>query len=256
MNQDANNFNQQGGNGMLDAQNQNMEQNNNVNQQPMFNSTQNNNVYQQPVSQNNIPNTNSTTDSQKQNKTKTIAIVLAVAVVVVVALFIGIMSFGKGGLSSSGGYTVNYGETLKISEINGYYDFDIDVLSIEKDYPVDNYLYDGNCFALRVNIKNDSTSDLSLLSFINFTLLDSSNNEVATLNKIMSSMIDGSIESEILSGKSSSGYLYFYNIDDDGYGSNIDDSDISKLKISVPKELDKSGDVITGNYNDYYINLK
>ena len=51
-------------------------------------------------------------------------------------------------------------------------------------------------------------------------------------------------------------YLYFYNIDNGGYGSNIDDSDISKLKISVPKELDKSGDVITGNYNDYYINLK
>ena len=45
-------------------------------------------------------------------------------------------------------------------------------------------------------------------------------------------------------------------IDDKGYASNIDDSDISKLKISVPKELDKSGDVIKGNYNYYYINLK
>ena len=50
--------------------------------------------------------------------------------------------------------------------------------------------------------------------------------------------------------------ILFYNIDDKGYASNIDDSDISKLKISVPKELDKSGDVIKGNYNYYYINLK
>lgn len=61
---------------------------------------------------------------------------------------------------------------------------------------------------------------------------------------IASSMIEGSIKDEISSGKSETGYFYFYNIDDKGYVSNIDDSDISKLKISVPKELDKSGDVI------------
>lgn len=252
MNQDTNNFNQQGNNGTFNPQNQNMEQNNNVNQQPMFNSTLNNNMYQQPVNQNNIPNTNPTNDSPKQNKTKIIGIVVAVVVV----LFVGIMLFGGGSSSNNGGHTVGYGETLEVNEIDGYYDFDIDVLSVEKDYPIDSYFYSGDCFALKVNIKNNSASNLSLLSLIHFTLINSSNNEVATLNMIASSMIDGSIEDEISSGKTASGYLYFYNIDNDGYGSNIDDSDISKLKISVPKELDKSGDVITGNYNDYYINLK
>ena len=248
MNQDTNNFNQQRSNGLFNHQNQSMGQNNNFNQQPMFNSTLNNNMYQQNVSQNNISNI--TNDISKQNKTKIIRIV-----VVIVVLFVGIILFG-GGSSNVGGYTVDFGEILEINEIDGYYDFDIDVLSVEKDYPIDSYFYTGDCFALKVNIKNNSVSNLNLLSLVQFTLINSLNNEVAILNMIASSMVDGSIEEQILSGSSVSGYLYFYNIDTDGYGSNIDDSDISKLKISVPKELDKSGDVIMGNYNDYYINLK
>ena len=31
-----------------------------------------------------------------------------------------------------GGYTADYGNTLEVNEIDGYYNFDINVLSIEK----------------------------------------------------------------------------------------------------------------------------
>ena len=252
MNQDTNNFNQQGNSQMSNHQNQDMEQNINVNQQQTANPMPNNNMYQQPVNQNNISNVNSTNNSSKQNKIK----IIGIAAVVVVILFVCIILFGGGSSSNKGGYTVDYGNTLEVNEIDGYYNFDINVLSIEKNHPISSYFYDGDCYALKVNIKNNSSSELNLLSLIDFTLIDSSNNEVESLNMIASSMIEGSIKDEISSGKSETGYFYFYNIDDKGYASNIDDSDISKLKISVPKELVKSGDVIKGNYYYYYINLK
>lgn len=251
MNQDTNNFTQQGNNELHNIQNQNIEQNANINNQQMF--SENNNIYQQPVNQNNIPSSNSNNGSSKQNKTKIIGIVAAVVVVV---LFVFIMLFRGGSSSNGGGHTVDYGKTLEINEMNGYYDFDINVLSIEKDYSINSWFYNGDCYALKVSIKNNSTSSLSLLSLVNFTLINSSNNKIAGLNMGLSSTIDGSIEKEIPSGESASGYLYFYNVDMDGNTSNIDDSDISKLKISVPKELNNSNGTVTGEYNDYYISLK
>lgn len=251
MNQDTNNISPQGNNGMYNTQNQNMEQNTPFNNQQMLDKS-NNNVYQQPTNQNNIFNSNPNNDSSRKNRTKIIGIIVAVVAVLIVF----IMLFGGGSTSNNGGYTVDYGKTLEINEIDGYYDFDINILSIEKDYSINSYFYSGDCFALKVSITNNSKSNLSLLALVNFTLMNSSNNKVASLNMILSSMIDGSIKSEIASGETASGYLYFYNVDDDGNTSNIDDSDISKLKISVPKELNKSGGTVTGEYNDYYINLK
>lgn len=200
---------------------------------------------QQTVSQNN--------ENSNQNKTKTI---LMVALVLIVAVVIGIVLFGGGTSSTNEGTTVGYGETLEVNEIDGYYNFNVNVLSIEKNHSISSYFYNGDCFALKVNIKNKSTSNLSLLSLIQFTLINSSNQEIVTANMITNSMLDGSVEDEIASDKTVTGYLYFYNVGSDGDVSNIDDSDISKLKISVPKKLDNSGDVITGNYNDYYIDLK
>ena len=204
--------------------------------------------------QNNVPSENSSDDDSKKNKIKIIIIVVAVAVVIII--FALIMLFRGGSSSKNGGHTVNYGKTLEINEMNNYYDFDVNVLSIEKNYHIDSWFYSGDCYALKVSIKNNSKSNLSLLSLINFTLMDSSNNKVTSLNTVLDSMIEDSIKQEIPSGETASGYLYFYNVDTNGDISNIDASDITKLKISVPKELNNSGSNVTGEYSDYYINLK
>ena len=253
MNQDTNNFNQQGNNGMFNYQHQNMEQNNNVNQQPMFNSTLNNNMYQQTVSQNNVPNPNPINDSPKQNKAKIIGIVVAVVVVLVV----GIMLFSGGNSSSSGnGYTVDYGETLKVYELDGYYDFELEVLSVEKNYLIDEVFHSGECLAMKVKIKNNGDEDLSISPIMmKFNLLDSSDNEISSLNISMSSTMTNAIE-DIPSGQESSGYFYFFDVNENGESTNIKNNNVAKLEVEVIKHIEKNDGIISGDYEQYYVNLK
>ena len=253
MNQDTNNFNQQGNNGMFNPQNQNMEQNNNVNQQPMFNSTLNNNMYQRPVSQNNVPNPNPFNDSPKQNKAKIIGIVVAVVVVLVV----GIMLFSGSNSSSSGnGYTVDYGEILKVYELDGYYDFELEVLSVEKNYLIDEVFHSGECLAMKVKIKNKGDEDLSISPIMmKFNLLDSSNNEISSLNISMSSTMTNAIE-DIPSGQEASGYFYFFDVNENGESTNIKNNNVAKLEVEVMKYIEKDDGIISGDYEQYYVNLK
>lgn len=238
---------------MFNPQNQNMEQNNNVNQQPMFNSTLNNNMYQRPVSQNNVPNPNPINDSPKQNKAKIIGIVVALVVVLVV----GIMLFSGGNSSSSGnGYTVDYGETLKVYELDGYYDFELEVLSVEKNYLIDEVFHSGECLAMKVKIKNNGDEDLSISPIMmKFNLLDSSNNEISSLNISMSSTMTNAIE-DILSGQEASGYFYFFDVNENGESTNIKNNNVAKLEVEVMKHIEKDDEIISGDYEQYYVNLK
>lgn len=265
-----NDFNQQDNN-MLNFQNQNMKQNDNtISQQPMneplinqqsFNSQPTSNqpfnsqptseqpVNQQPTNQFNMPN-KANDESKKKIK------IIGIVAVVLILLFGFKMLTGGNSSSHSGGYTVEYGETLKANEINGYFDFEVEVLSVEKNYRVNSFYYSGECYALKVSIKNNSTKDLEISPFIYFKLLDSSENVVATLSEGENATIDGGIKTKVDSGKTISGYLYFYDTDDSGNSTNIDDSNISKLQISVPKKMSSSGSTLTTDYNDYYIKLK
>lgn len=217
---------------------------------------QNTDNFSQPIfNQDNEINSNKYNENSKKSKTK-IILIIAIVIVLLIAIIIGVKLFGGNSFLNNSGHTVGYGETLEINEMKGYYNFDVNVISIEKNHSIKNYFYDGNCLALKINIKNKSESNLNLLSLIKFNLINSSDNEIASANMLLSSIFEGSIDKEISSGTTGTGYLYFYNIDDDGNISNIDDSDISKLKVSVPKELEKSDGVVNGSYNNYYIKLK
>lgn len=255
-----NDFNQQDNN-MLNYQNQNMMQNNDtipqhptseqsINQQsfnPQPISEQP--VNSQPTNQFNMPN------KVKDEPKKKIKIIGIVALVLILLFGFKMLSGGNSS-SHSGGYTAEYGETLKANEINGYFNFEVEMLSVEKNYRVNSFYYSGECYALKVRIKNNSTKDLEISPFIYFKLLDSSDKVVATLSEGENATIDGGIKTKIDSGKTISGYLYFYSTDNSGNSTNIDDSNISKLQISVPKKMSSSGSTLTTDYNDYYIKLK
>lgn len=200
-----------------------------------------NNVYQQPINQNNNSN---------QSKTKVIGIVIVALVVLVV----GVMLFGKSG--TKGGYTAKYGETLKVDELNGSYDFDVDVLSIEENHHFETVLYNGDCVAVKVNIKNNSSKTLQLGAYINFELVDSADTVISSFDSIFGFAMDEGIKGELKSGESASGNLYFYNIDDSGNVIKPDASNANRLKVSVPRELSRENGTVKGNYNYYYIELK
>ena len=179
------------------------------------------------------------------NKAKIIGIIIAIVII----LLLCIMIFGGRGSSSGGnGYTAKYGETLKVNELND--DFDIEVLSVEKNYHIqDEYDFvDTKGIGVKVRIKNNS-DDVLNIGLVNFKLLDSSNNEIDA-----DSALDGALNYEISGGQSETGYLFFYDTDSDenSFGSNF-----SKLEINVLKHVEKYGDDgIRGEYEQYYIMLK
>lgn len=229
-------------------------QSNNINAELNNNYNQNNNTLQYETNnqQHNFQNKNSQ-NVNKNNKNKIIGIVVAVVVVLVV----GIMLFSGGNSSSSGnGYTVDYGETLKVNELEGYYNFEMEVLSVEKNYLIDEVFHSGECLAMKVKIKNNSDEDLSISPIMmKFNLLDSSNNEISSLNISMSSTMTNALE-EIPSGQEAMGYFYFFDVNEDGITSNIKNNNIAKLEVEVMKHIENKDGVISGDYEQYYVNLK
>ena len=153
-------------------------------------------------------------------------------------------------------FSANLNETLEIKEIEGYFDFDIKVLSIKKNYPIDTWFYTGDCYAVEVEIKNNSKNDLNSLFLVHFKLIDSSNQELAFYNSILASDIEESLKTEISPSETVKGYLYFFEVNDDGTVNNINSDNINKLQIKVPKKLEENNGTITGDYQEYYIKLK
>lgn len=260
----ANDFNQSNNDGMLN--NQNPQNNNgmmNMQSQPNNNgminnqSPQNNNGIMNNQNPQNSQNGNSnfnqpaTNNKQKQNIIKTVGIVAAVVIVLLISKEL--FSSNNNSVNSNG-YTAKAGETLKVYQINGYYDFEVKVLSIEENYPIKTALNKGNCYAVKVSVKNNSTEELSTLAFLSFSLADSSKNIIVSANPFTS--IDGALKDTIASGKTETGYLYFYNNDDNWNFVNIDSSKVDTLAISVPKDIKKSGSKISSESVDYYIELK
>lgn len=221
----------------------------------MYNSENdtNNNLNQSSMQQgfNNQNEFNNVSNFSKKNKN--IFIILGVIIVLIIALF---MFFNKD-KNVNNVTEVRYGETLEIYEMKGKYDFDFQVLDIEKNHTISNSIfYTGECYALKVKIKNNSSSTLNLQSFINFSLVDASGHEIESDNLLITSDFEGSIKLNIPSGSSDTGYLYFYHFDANGNDSNINASLVDKLKISVVKELNNTNGSTKGEYNDYYVSLR
>lgn len=187
------------------------------------------------------------------NKNKNMFIVIGIIAVVIIVAF---MFFGKD-KSSNNTTQVQTGETLAVYELNGRYNFDFQVIDIEKNHAVSSpMIYTGDCYALKVKIKNNSNSDLDLHSLIEFSLLDSADQEIDHSNLIITSNFEGSIKLNIPAGSTEIGYIYFYHFDEAGNDSNIDTSRVDKLKMSVIKDIYKEDGTTKGNYSNYYISLK
>ena len=193
-------------------------------------------------------------NTQKQSKTKIIGVVVALVIV----LIIGITLFkGNGSSSDISGSTASYGETLKINELDGLYKFNIDVTEIKNNYRIKVIGENFDSVGVKMTIENNSDKNLEL-SLLNFALIDSKNNKIATAGAMSYSMINEEPEmldllSNIAPGKSASGYVYFYEIDEDGYSVPIS-SDINKLEISVPSQVNSDKNAIA--QEKYYIMLK
>lgn len=156
-------------------------------------------------------------------------------------------------LFSNNGYTAEYGETLKVNESDGYYNFELDVLAIEKNFATNNINGDPLvCSAVKVKIKNLSEEMFKHAIYTKFTLIDSNDKELASADSM--EMINGTI-TNIPSGHETTGYLYFYKLDKEGNQVEFNTEDIAKLKVEVFKKIEKENDKITGDYEQYYIKL-
>lgn len=141
-------------------------------------------------------------------------------------------------------------------QLDGYYDFELEVLSVEKNYLIDEVFHSGECLAMKVKIKNNGDEDLSISPIMmKFNLLDSSNNEISSLNISMSSTMTNAIE-DILSGQEASGYFYFFDVNENGESTNIKNNNVAKLEVEVMKHIEKDDGIISGDYEQYYVNLK
>jgi flagellar basal body-associated protein FliL len=228
------------------------------NSNPNLNWNNQNNL--NPNNQNNGFNNNyaNNNNTQSNSKNKKIVPFIIIALVVLVGIFGITKLFGS---SSSGkGYTVSIGEELKIEQLDGIFDFSIEVLSqveqkhIVKEGILGDDKYDA--YAIKVNVKNNGDSELYLNDWrLAYQLVDSTDNEVQMLNAYDAFDFDGAIQTTIASGSSATGYLYFFDSLADENTPAIDINKVSKLEIGVLKTSNDDG-VITGNYESYFVKLK
>lgn len=181
-----------------------------------------------------------------KNNKKLIAIILIIITLVVIFT---LMNVNK----SKDGSSVNKNQSLKINSFE-------DELSIKID-SIDDVVYFSDMFyanektayrGIKLSITNNSNKSVSIL-ISNFTLLDSSNNKLASTSTGFPDMdVEHSVDkntllpSDIPAGQTISGYLYF----------ETDSKDIKKLNIRCPLNSKSNGDgKIKVDYKDYYINL-
>ena len=201
---------------------------------------------------NNIVDNNIT----KQSKNNKIIIIVIIVVVVLLLLF-GIIKLFGGSFLSGNGKTVKAGQLLKVEELDGEFDFQLDVLDDLKIKDIDNFYYKGKGVAVKVSIKNNSAETLSLLNIkVHFKLLDADDNELFGLNQFIAFSDEGSIKNEIPSGKSDTGYLYFYDVSDELGGVNIDISKVNKLQMSIVGEESYVDGIYNADFENYYVKFK
>lgn len=253
------NLNPNSQNNGFNNQHRNIEMNNGVNntQFTNINRDQNQNYYNRQTNKFN----NYTNNKKNGPKNKKIITIIIIALVVLIGIF-GITKL-VGGSSSGNGYTVNIGEELKIKELDGVFDFSIEVLSpVEKKHIVKEGYFGKNdeydAYAIKVNVKNNGNSELSLSDLrLYYQLLDSTDNEIEPVNSYDSFNFDGAIQDTIASGASATGYLYFFDLLADENTPAVDVNKVNKLEIGVLMYLTNgNNDTITGNYESYFVKLK
>lgn len=272
-NSDSNNSNQtfnnipnqnQGTNGTNNMANQgNMTNNlNNFDSQGMMNNNLNNMNNQSEINNNtnninNQPlNSNMNSNNQNNNSKKNTKLYIIIGIIILL-IVVGVFAFlGKKGGSNTGS-TANIGESLHIVQKNDGWDFNIKVLKFEKDHSAEVLLEKKKLPALKIEITNNSNTEL-LVNAISFRLLDSSNNLLANTNSWAEATNEEVIKKEIKKGETASGYRIFndFSMTKDFEEKKYDYNDISKLEILVPINMRKEGTKIKYSYVEYYINLK
>lgn len=240
MTNNLNNFDSQG------MMNNNL---NNMNSQSEINNNTNN-INNQPL------NSNMNSNNQNNNSKKNTKLYIIIGIIILL-IVVGVFAFlGKKGGSNTGS-TANIGESLNIVQKNDGWDFNIKVLKFEKDHSAEVLLEKKKLPALKIEITNNSNTEL-LVDAISFRLLDSSNNLLANTNSWAEAANEEVIKKEIKKGETASGYRIFndFSMTKDFEEKKYDYNDISKLEILVPINMRKEGTKIKYSYVEYYINLK
>ena len=240
MTNNLNNFDSQG------MMNNNL---NNMNSQSEINNNTNN-INNQPL------NSNMNSNSQNNNSKKNTKLYIIIGIIILL-IVVGVFAFlGKKGGSNTGS-TANIGESLHIVQKNDGWDFNIKVLKFEKDHSAEVLLEKKQLPAVKIEITNNSDTEL-LVDAISFRLLDSSNNLLANTDLWAEASNEEVIKKEIKKGDTASGYKIFSDSSytKDGELKEYDYNDISKLEILVPINMRKEGTKVKYSYVEYYINLK
>ena len=240
MTNNLNNFDSQG------MMNNNL---NNMNSQSEINNNTNN-INNQPL------NSNMNSNNQNNNSKKNTKLYIIIGIIILL-IVVGIFAFlGKKGGSNTGS-TANIGESLHVVQKNDGWDFNIKVLKFEKDHSAEVLLEKKKLPALKIEITNNSNTEL-LVNAISFRLLDSSNNLLANTDLWAEASNEEVIKKEIKKGDTASGYKIFSDSSytKDGELKEYDYNDISKLEILVPINIRKEGTKVKYSYVEYYINLK
>ena len=240
MTNNLNNFDSQG------MMNNNL---NNMNSQSEINNNTNN-INNQPL------NSNMNSNSQNNNSKKNTKLYIIIGIIILL-IVVGVFAFlGKKGGSNTGS-TANIGESLHIVQKNDGWDFNIKVLKFEKDHSAEVLLEKKQLPAVKIEITNNSDTEL-LVDAISFRLLDSSNNLLANTDLWAEASNEEVIKNEIKKGDTASGYKIFSDSSytKDGELKEYDYNDISKLEILVPINMRKEGTKVKYSYVEYYINLK
>lgn len=240
MTNNLNNFDSQG------MMNNNL---NNMNSQSEINNNTNN-INNQPL------NSNMNSNNQNNNSKKNTKLYIIIGIIILL-IVVGVFAFlGKKGGSNTGS-TANIGESLHIVQKNDGWDFNIKVLKFEKDHSAEVLLEKKQLPAVKIEITNNSDTEL-LVDAISFRLLDSSNNLLANTDLWAEASNEEVIKKEIKKGDTASGYKIFSDSSytKDGELKEYDYNDISKLEILVPINMRKEGTKVKYSYVEYYINLK
>ena len=240
MTNNLNNFDSQG------MMNNNL---NNMNSQSEINNNTNN-INNQPL------NSNMNSNNQNNNSKKNTKLYIIIGIIILL-IVVGVFAFlGKKGGSNTGS-TANIGESLHVVQKNDGWDFNIKVLKFEKDHSAEVLLEKKKLPALKIEITNNSNTEL-LVNAISFRLLDPSNNLLASTDLWAEAANEEVIKKEIKKGDTASGYKIFSDSSytKDGEFKEYDYNDISKLEILVPINMRKEGTKIKYSYVEYYINLK
>jgi len=222
---------------------------NNMNSQSEINNNTNN-INNQPL------NSNMNSNNQNNNSKKNTKLYIIIGIIILL-IVVGVFAFlGKKGGSNTGS-TANIGESLHVVQKNDGWDFNIKVLKFEKDHSAEVLLEKKKLPALKIEITNNSNTEL-LVNAISFRLLDPSNNLLASTDLWAEAANEEVIKKEIKKGDTASGYKIFSDSSytKDGELKEYDYNDISKLEILVPINMRKEGTKIKYSYVEYYINLK